>query len=129
MKVLFQSLIPNDFTFAGPPIYRVEFNGFIGASNVQELSSRITALEGSRYIYEKKFYRVDGFGAYDPISLQADIVDIYLIGKIVTGVFKEGFRYLIPGLEYTNITNGVRLLGGLVFSPNEAIMLEVKYLP
>jgi len=56
---------------------------------------------------ETRFYKVDGVGAYDPISGTNTITDPYLAGKAVLGVFKEGFRFMVPNLEFTHVSDTV----------------------
>jgi hypothetical protein len=78
-------------------------------------------------VFERRFYTVDGPNSWDPPSGQNKLIDPYLDGKIIGGVFQEGFRYLvdptdkdgnpIANKEYDRATGGeIDLLNGLQFS-------------
>jgi len=81
------------------------------------------------FAYERKFYTVGGAGDADPADSDTSITDSYLVGKNVTGCFKEGFRYLVPDVEYTfNDTTGVvAVINGTSFSTDEVFAVEIKY--
>lgn len=75
---------------------------------------------------EYVFYTADGVNPEDPASGQSDIVDSYLDGKNIQGVFKEGFRFLQKDLEYTLIAGGgVHLTNGVQFSPGEVFQVII----
>lgn len=91
----------------------------------------VNALTGD-VMYERRFYTVDGPGANDPVNGATSITDPYLIGKNVTGVFKEAFRYLKPTEEYIfNDTTGFINLDPNVtnasLSSGEKVSVEIKY--
>lgn len=70
-----------------------------------------------------------GAGAYDPDPGDLHVEDPYLIGKDVTGVFKEGFRYLIPDVEYEfdETTGRVDVLNNVQLAELEVLIVELKY--
>jgi hypothetical protein len=83
------------------------------------------------FAYEKKFYKVDRGNIGDPVDGSFTIVDPYLSGKIIQGLFKEGFRYLDPLNEYsvtttTDINDTINNLTGVAFSTDEVIVVEIK---
>jgi hypothetical protein len=78
---------------------------------------------------ERRFYTTDGGGAYDPVSGDDHITDPYLAGKTISGVFKEGFRFLNPAGEYSHTTDTVAL--GPTIDPlmgGEVIVVEITHL-
>lgn len=78
---------------------------------------------------ERRFYVVDGPGDTDPASGQAILADPYLDGKVLGGVFKEGFRYLVPGVEFNPYAGGgVELLSGFLWSQGEVAIVDINYL-
>lgn len=88
----------------------------------------VNALTGE-FMYERRFYTVDGAGMYDPLDGSLQISDPYLIDKKVTGFFKEGFRYYEPLTEFTTdpITGIVAVLTNVPFSSGEKVTLEIQY--
>ena len=85
-----------------PENYYVRYYDAPTDSSLGTLQSEliVNALTGE-FLYERRFYTVDGPGDYDPSDSDTGITDPYLIGKNVTGVFKEGKRYLDPESEFT----------------------------
>lgn len=83
----------------------------------------------SDVISERRFYTCDGPGTYDPADGDASIIDPYLINKIVTGCFKEGFRYFKETDEYTfdDTTGTIIIINGTSFSTDEKFIVEIKY--
>ena len=88
----------------------------------------VNALSGDT-IMERRFYTCDGVGATDPVNGATLINDPYLIGKNVTGAFKEGFRYFKETEEYTfdTATGIVAVINGTSFSSNEKFIVDIKY--
>lgn len=80
-------------------------------------------------ISERRFYTVGGAGPYDPIVGATGITDPFLIGKTVSGVFKESFRYLELATEYTfdDTTGDVDTTTGSTFADGEKFIVEVTY--
>lgn len=113
-----------------PENYYIRFydspdNSSLGAI-VSELI--VNALTGE-YIHERRFYTVDGSGDADPSDGDTGIQDDYLIGKNVTGVFKEGFRYYVPDVEYEfdDTAGGISLLNSVPVASGEVVCVELKY--
>lgn len=97
------------------------------------LSQFVYDLKNSIVIAERRFYVVGGPGANDPAADQQILTDAYLDGKTISGVFKEGFRYLRPDtetiVEWEPVTGGgIELQGDLFFSGGEVYVVEVSYL-
>lgn len=116
-----------------PVIYYVDFyESSDGVSLDLLLSSFQYDLKNEIIISERRFYTVGGAGLYDPPADQDTLTDPYLNGKTISGVFKEGFRYLKPETE-TNpeweVLGGgsIRLLGGKQFSFGEVVSVEITY--
>lgn len=105
--------------------YDAPTNGSLGTLVSQLVVNALTA----QYQYERRFYTVNGGGMYDPADGDFDITDPYLVGKNVTGYFKEGFRYLEPVTEFAHDdTNGVTSnLTGNALSQGEKVSLEILY--
>lgn len=97
------------------------------------LAQFVYDLKNNVIIAERRYYLVDGPGANDPASGQNILSDAYLNGKTISGVFKEGFRYLVPD-PYTNKEydlhpgGGIELLNGKDFGTGEVWMVEISYL-
>lgn len=83
----------------------------------------------SEVLYERRFYVVDGSGDADPAHGDLNITDDYLIGKNVTGVFKEGFRYLLPDVEWSfdSGEGEIALITGVALASGEVVIVELKY--
>jgi hypothetical protein len=97
------------------------------------LSQFVYDLKNSIVIAERRFYVVGGPGANDPAPDQQILTDSYLDGKTISGVFKEGFRYLRPDteniVEWEPVTGGgIELQGDLFFSGGEVYVVEISYL-
>lgn len=113
-----------------PEVYYVRFYDSPDDSSLGTLVSEllVNALTGET-LFERRFYTVDGAGPGDPGDGESVIQDDYLIGKTVTGVFKEGFRHYIPDVEYTfDIDLGeIEVINSVVFSSGEVVTVELKY--
>lgn len=83
----------------------------------------------SEVLYERRFYSVGGAGEHDPAPGSTSLEDPYLIGKNVTGVFKEGFRYLWPDVEYSfdSDVGKINILYGVALAKDEVFIVELKY--
>jgi hypothetical protein len=97
------------------------------------LSQFVYDLKNQLIISERRFYVVGGPGANDPAPDQQILTDAYLDGKTISGVFKEGFRYLRPDteniVEWEPVTGGgIELQGSLFFSGGEVYIVEISYL-
>jgi hypothetical protein len=116
-----------------PVIYYVDFyESSDGVSLDLLLSSFQYDLQNNIILSERRFYTVGGTGPNDPPADQDTLTDAYLDGKTISGVFKEGFRYLKPETETTPewevvAGGGIRLLGGKQFSVDEVVSIEISY--
>lgn len=117
-----------------PVIYYVDFyESSNGVSLDLLLSQFVYDLKNQIVISERRFYVVDGPGATDPPANQTILADAYLDGKTISGVFKEGFRYLRPSTEtipewQTHAGGGIELLNNIIFSGGEVYSIEISYL-
>lgn len=80
-------------------------------------------------ISEKRFYTVDGLGTYDPTSSDSSITDPYLDGKIVSTVYKEGYRPLEPAVEFEHVGDTINFLAPNLqtFGSEEKMVVEIVY--
>jgi hypothetical protein len=97
------------------------------------LSQFVYDLKNQLIISERRFYVVGGPGANDPAPDQEFLIDPYLDGKTISGVFKEGFRYLRPDteniVEWEPVTGGgIELKNNLSFGGGEVYVVEISYL-
>lgn len=75
---------------------------------------------------DRLFFSVDGPGEHDPADGATDYVNPDLDGVNITGVFMEGFRYLIPGTEWEDLPGGgIRILNG-VFNNGQVWAVEIQ---
>lgn len=83
----------------------------------------------SDIISERRFYTVGGAGANDPIDGSTVITDPYLINKVVTGTFKEGFRYYKETEEYLfdNTAGTITILNGTQLTTDEKFIVELQF--
>jgi len=82
-------------------------------------------------LFERKFYTVDGGGTYDPLSTASPvtIADPYFAGKTITGVFQEGYRYLKPTTEWSQVSGGaVEFDAAISNEPGQVWSVEISYL-
>jgi hypothetical protein len=73
----------------------------------------------------RRFYITGGNNVGDPAPGSLSITDQFFVGKLVTGVFKQGFRELIPLIEWTATGDTIQILTGVSFDINEVIVVEV----
>jgi hypothetical protein len=88
----------------------------------------------NRILNERRFYHVDGGGTYDPLDGSTNITDPYFEGKSVSGLFQEGYRFLIPTVEWRQDAGGVitylnDINSGVQISnyTNQVWMVEITY--
>lgn len=97
------------------------------------LSTFVYDVASGTAMAERRFYRAGGVGTYDPAVGATAITDPYLLNKTVYGVFKAGFRYLIPGVEYNQVGDTVNFLASPPDIPlpdiqnQEVVSLEINY--
>jgi hypothetical protein len=117
-----------------PVIYYVDFYESANGISLDLLLAEFQYdLKNNIIISERRFYVVGGPGANDPAADQDTLTDAYLDGKTISGVFKEGFRYLRPDTEpipeWQPVTGGgIQLLNGQIFSGGEIVTIEISYL-
>jgi hypothetical protein len=117
-----------------PVIYYVDFyESSDGIAFDLLLSQFVYDLKNQVVISERRFYVVGGPGANDPAPDQTILIDTYLDGKTISGVFKEGARYLRPSTEtipewQTYAGGGIELLNNIIFSGGEVVSIEISYL-
>lgn len=116
-----------------PVIYYVDFYESSDGIAFDLLMLQIVYdLKSNTILSERRFYVVGGPGANDPAPDQDTLTDPYLDGKTISGVFKEGFRYLRPETEtipeWEVVSGGgIRLLQGIIFSGGEVVSIEITY--
>lgn len=117
-----------------PVIYYVDFyESSDGIAFDLLLSQFVYDLKNQIVISERRFYVVGGPGVNDPAPDQTILSDAYLDGKTISGVFKEGYRYLRPNTEtipewQPYAGGGIELLNDLIFSGGEIVSIEISYL-
>lgn len=113
-----------------PEIYYIRYYDAATNPSIGTLVAElvVNALTGE-FMYERRFYTVNGPGLYDPADGSLQITDPYLIDKKVTGFFKEGFRYYEPETEFITdpATGIVNILTGIALSSGEKVTLEIQY--
>jgi hypothetical protein len=122
-----------EFDNLDPAIYYFDWRESADGVDLGILLATFTVdVANQRILLERRFYQTGGTGDHDPVPDDNKIVDPYLNGKNITGVFKEGFRYLVsPDYTYKEFEpisgGGVQLLGSLVFSADEIVAVEISY--
>lgn len=117
-----------------PVIYYVDFYESANGSSFDLLLSQfVYDLKNKIIISERRFYRVGSGNPDDPDPDQKILIDAYLDGKTIAGVFKEGYRYLRPSTEpvpeyLPHAGGGIELQGDLQFSQDETYTIEISYL-
>lgn len=116
-----------------PVIYYVDFyESSDGVALDLLLSQFVYDLKNQIVISERRFYVVGGPASTDPAPDQTILEDAYLDGKTISGVFKEGFRYLRPSTEtipewQPHTGGGIELLNDIIFSGGEVYSVEISY--
>lgn len=79
--------------------------------------------------YERRFYTIGSLAGGVSVNGAGDtLTDPYLENRNVTGVFKEGFRYLEPTTEFVHDdTAGTIFLPGGSYNDGEKFIVEIKY--
>lgn len=117
-----------------PVIYYVDFYESSNGTSLDLLLSQfVYDLKNKIIVSERRFYRVGSGNPNDPAPNQTILADSYLNGKTISGVFKEGFRYLKPDTEpvpeyLPHTGGGIELQGSLQFSQDEVYTIEISYL-
>ena len=120
-------IIPN----LDPENYYIRYYFSVDATSLGtiQLEQVVNALT-NEFTDERRLYTVGGLNATDPADGALVITDPYLVDKNVTGVFKEGFRYLIKDSEYQlNAAAGtITKIDGIAFGKPETITVDIKYI-
>ncbi|RYY14473.1 MAG: hypothetical protein EOO04_30150, partial [Chitinophagaceae bacterium] len=105
--------------------YDAPTNASLGTLHLELIIDAAT----NQILFERRWYLVGGPGTYDPAAGTNTITDPYFANKTIYGVFKEAFRYLKDGDEFTfdNTLSEIEIISGSVFSPGERVMVEIKY--
>ena len=113
-----------------PDNYYINFRDAPTTSDLGTLISQaFVNAQSGEWEYERRFYEVGALPSGVTI-VDKVLNDPYLVNRNVTGVFKEGFRYLDPDTEFTfdDATGDVELVPAtLDFSGGEKFVIEVKY--
>lgn len=111
-----------------PDDYYISFRDAPDTLSLGTLVSQafVNAMTGE-YSFERRFYTIGALSG-GISSTSTVLTDPYLENKTVSGVFREGFRYLETDVEYEHdATAGtITLLSG-DFSDGEKFIVEIKY--
>jgi len=111
-----------------PVTYNFDFRNSVDGTAIGTLiATYVVDAASNQIISEKRYYTCDGGGTYDPAPGATTIVDPYFIGKNISAVFKEGFRYLIPTTEWTFAVDTVEVINGTAFDTSEVFIVEITY--
>ncbi len=124
------------FTGLDATVYYFDFRSSSdGVSLGTLLSTYVVNVKEQIILAERRNYITDGGRANDPVSGAMTITDPYLDGKTISGVFREGFRFLLPPTEgpsfkeYDLVSGGgITVTKGSPFSNMEVITIEISYL-
>jgi hypothetical protein len=96
------------------------------------VSEAFVNAQTGEWLYERRFYAIGGL-AGGASNTDTVLTDVYLLNKNVTGVFKEGFRYLEPGGSECTINPdngagaGTITLHTTTYANEEKYCVEIKY--
>lgn len=111
-----------------PVTYFVDFRESVDGEDIGTLISTFTIdAQSNQIIQENRYYTVGGPGDYDPAEGSTTINDPYFDGKTVSALFKEGFRPLIPTVEWEQVGTAVNNLTGNVYSTGEVVVVTLYY--
>lgn len=111
-----------------PATYFVDFRDSADGIDIGTLISTFTLdAQSNQIISEKRWYTVGGSGDYDPIDGANAISDPYFEGKEISGVFKEGFRFLEPITEFELDVYDLNILNGVTLSTGEKVSVDIVY--
>lgn len=111
-----------------PANYYVNFREAPNTSSLGTLRAQavVNALTGE-WESERRFYTVGSLPS--GVTIVGNVLtDPYFSGKTITGVFKEGFRFLELGTDAAQTDDELELLSpDLSFSDGEKLAVELKY--
>lgn len=123
-----------EFDNLGDGVYYFDFRESSDGIDLGILMATFTVdVKSQTILLERRFYLTGGTGPHDPAADSNQINDPYLDGKTISGVFKEGFRYLVsPDYTYNEYTlvpgGGVQLTGGKTFAMDEVTAIDISYI-
>lgn len=143
-EVARQSIAPGDLA----PVNNLTFNSLIAKPafvDVREspdgialgtlLSTFQINISDKINVLERRFYHVDGIDVGDPPAGAYELEDPYFEDKVVSGLFREGFRYLEENVEWKRVDNKLQLLNpetllmdGLTYNAGEVYIVDISYL-
>lgn len=114
-----------------PDNYYINFRDAPDTASLGTLVSQafVNAQTGE-WEYERRFYRVGDLPSGASLSADGTVLtDAYLENKTVSGIFKEGYRYLELGDEATHddAAGTITLAGGISLSDGEVLAVEITY--
>lgn len=118
------------FTGLADVVHYVDFRSSAdGINQGLLLGTFVYDVKNEIVVSEKRFYTVDGPGTYDPTSSDSTIVDPYLDGKVVSTVYKEGYRPLEPAVEFDHTGDTISFLQTNLqtFGAFEKFCVEIVY--
>lgn len=118
-----------------PTVYYVDFyESADGIALDLLLAQFVVNAKDNIVIEETRWYEVGGSAPTDPAPDQDTLIDVYLDGKTISRVFKDGVgRPLVdPSQTYNEFDlvtgGGIQLLGGVLFSFGEKVAVVISYL-
>ena len=111
-----------------PDNYYISFRDAPDVLSLGTLVSQafVNALTGE-FEYERRFYTIGSLPGGVTSTLTV-LTDPYLKNKNVTGVFKEGYRYLEPDVEFSHDDAAGTITSiGSELSDGEKFIVEIKY--
>jgi hypothetical protein len=116
------------FSGLNPVVHYVDFRESPdGVAQGTLLATFVYDVKEQSLIAERRYYTCDGGGANDPVLNDTSITDLYLSGKTVYGVFKEGFRYLKPTTEWTQVGATINIFAGGPLQTGEVVAIEINF--
>jgi len=118
------------FTGLADVVHYVDFRSSAdGVSLGLLLGTFVYDVKDEIYATEYRFYVVDGGGPTDPTASDSSITDPYLNGKIVSTVYREGFRPLRPSVEFSQTGSTINFLTAplQLFGSGETWVVEIVY--
>lgn len=91
------------------------------------LATFVYDVKNQTLLAERRYYTTDGGEANDPVTGDTSITDPYLDGANVTGVFKEGFRYLKPTAEFEHSGSVIDMPSVPALNNGEVLTVEITY--
>lgn len=121
LNIVVDNLDPENYWFD----FRVSQDGI----DPGVLVSRFLINAGTNKIIEEyRYYKAGGPRSIDPLVDDSHITDPYFVGKTITGIFKEGFRFLVPDDEWEMSADDTLLCSvGGNFQIDEIVTIIISY--